>query len=752
MCPLRPQRGGGGATWVARCPAHADRTPSLTITATTDRILLKCFAGCSTDSILAKIGLKLSDLFLSNNWNSLGGAEAVYPYLDETGALLFEVLRFPGKKFLQRRPGMPETGLEWVFHLKCDRDCKCKVKFPKPARRVLYRLPDLLAPEAGASAANPIIFVEGEKDVATARELGFVATCNPHGAGKWANDYAAALAGKHVVILADADKPGLEHANTVARALVNQCSVKLTSLPNAKDLTAWVENRGQGSGARGQEELKAFIAKTPLLKAADLAPAAPAPGTKQAAPLSDLDSERALLGSILLDNSALNSAIDLITASDFHSAGHRSVFESILALSSTREAYDVLTVAEYLTRSGELATAGGSAYVHALSSAPGPGAAPQMVREYAAIIREKAHLRKLGELGRLIESEVATGSHRAHEIAAQAVSRILDTEAGIEASKPSASFRASAQSLLGMLETRNLLRVETGIKTVDAVAGGFLAGELVIIAAESGAGKTLLASQTRRHSCSSGHHGLHASAEMSKEQLLARELATRANVERYKMRFPERLTDSDFRALMSAASEQCSKCEILEGEITMARVSASAKRMKRAGNLSFVIVDYDELVWSPGKDELERQSAVASACKSLANSMAVPVILVSQLRKLQPGESRRASNNDRLHGSAAKKKHATTIIFIWRKFLETFEREDEATARITVTKNRNGDYGARPVYFDKATLSFRDLTEEEEAALRPAKGTGKGKGGRPAKPADPEPESASLLYQEDSNV
>ena len=100
---VRPVPGG----WMARCPSHEDNNPSLSIAEREGRILLNCFAGCTAESIVGAVGLQLSDLFAGgspagNGWG--GEPEAAYRYTDEAGKLLFEVVRFPGKKFRQRRP------------------------------------------------------------------------------------------------------------------------------------------------------------------------------------------------------------------------------------------------------------------------------------------------------------------------------------------------------------------------------------------------------------------------------------------------------------------------------------------------------------------------------------------------------------------------------------------------------------------------------------------------------------------------
>jgi AAA domain len=187
--------------WMVTCPAHDDRTPSLHVSEDADgNIGLHCFAECSTDAVLAADGLDWGDLF-SNGGESNGRVEVdAYQYTDERGELLFEVVRFYPKDFRQRRPN-GRGG--WIWKLG-------------DTRRVLYRLPKVIeAVQAGVT----VYVAEGERDVHALERAGHVATCNPMGAGKWRDEYAESLRGANVVVVADCDQPGRDHAKTVGRAL-----------------------------------------------------------------------------------------------------------------------------------------------------------------------------------------------------------------------------------------------------------------------------------------------------------------------------------------------------------------------------------------------------------------------------------------------------------------------------------------------------------------------------------------------------
>ena len=241
--------------YTARCPCHDDKTASLTVTVKTspkdgrDRIYFHCHAGCSNNAIIARLGLKPVDLIL-NPEPSKGGAkparakkkaadpqpapppkadqaekpkidyahpEAVYSYTDEDGQELFQVCRYAytqdgkrAKTFRQRRydPQNPDANRQGYVN-----------KVPSELRdHTLYKMPEITA---AMREGRPVYVVEGEKDVETLLRLGYAATCNPGGAGKWRESYSRLLAGADIIILPDCDTKendytGQNHALDVA--------------------------------------------------------------------------------------------------------------------------------------------------------------------------------------------------------------------------------------------------------------------------------------------------------------------------------------------------------------------------------------------------------------------------------------------------------------------------------------------------------------------------------------------------------
>lgn len=232
---LGGRRSGSG--WIIPCPAHEDRNPSCSVTVRDGKLLVHCYAGCRQKDVVAALrerGLWPEPQIRSDaRRTSCGQPERTtgerrivteYNYSDEAGELLYQVLRYePGrngkkKDFYQRRP---DGRGRWIWK--------------KSERQVLYHLPEVL--EA------PIVFVvEGEKDVESLRERGFVATCNAGGAGKWLADYNQVFAGKSVVVIPDRDPSGFSHARQVVDGIRRYAaSFVVIDLEDAKDISEWFE-------------------------------------------------------------------------------------------------------------------------------------------------------------------------------------------------------------------------------------------------------------------------------------------------------------------------------------------------------------------------------------------------------------------------------------------------------------------------------------------------------------------------------
>ena len=228
LCGGKATKAGNGV--LVRCPAHNDEKASLSVSnAASGKILLNCYAGCNYKTILAKLELDPQQLFPASTQRNGREIVATYDYTDADGKRLFQVARTPEKSFPAWHP---DAKGEKIWNLQ-------------GVERVPYRLPELIQ---GIAEERVVYIVEGEKDADNLREIGFTATTNPHGAGKWRDEYNQHFAGANVVVIPDNDPQGQQHAEDVRKALTGiAASVRILELPNLPpkgDVSDWLHSGG----------------------------------------------------------------------------------------------------------------------------------------------------------------------------------------------------------------------------------------------------------------------------------------------------------------------------------------------------------------------------------------------------------------------------------------------------------------------------------------------------------------------------
>lgn len=227
-----------GNGFMARCPVHDDKNPSLSITEGDDgRVLLKCFAGCSTEDIVKALGLTMADLFPhkekpAQQHRKKTSQKPTYVYTDTEGKPLFGIIRMPVKGEGRFRAVHPDGKGGWIYGMG-------------KVNPTLYNLPRVIE---AASRGELVFVVEGEKDADNLAKVGLTATTNPFGAETWKPDYADYLIGADVVIIPDNDDAGRRHAEQVARSLVGKAKrirvLELPNLPEKGDVSDFLESGG----------------------------------------------------------------------------------------------------------------------------------------------------------------------------------------------------------------------------------------------------------------------------------------------------------------------------------------------------------------------------------------------------------------------------------------------------------------------------------------------------------------------------
>jgi replicative DNA helicase len=424
--------------------------------------------------------------------------------------------------------------------------------------------------------------------------------------------------------------------------------------------------------------------------------------------------ERALIGAILACHPQAGEVLDTLKPEDFFggresSSPHQIIVRAVLDLHAAGNRPDLLSVHDELARSGKAEAAGGIAYVASLLE----GIVLHSDILYVLRgLRRMASSRQVVHLAENIKQLAFEQGSSVEALLDSAVEKFSSLARDLESTDDDGTpYFDSASEALSTAREGARLKIYTDIAKLDQWTGGFREGELIVLTAETGTGKSLFAAQIRARACRDGYLALFCSGEMSRLHLASRELATTSGVTPIKMRRDDLLTEEDFEALVTAAAHQCKKCRILDGELSLSRIRRAARKMKARTGLDLLILDYDELIEAEGKTEFEQQRMIARAAKSMAQELHCAVILISQLRKTTQGEDAGKPTLQRLYGNAAKQKFASFIVLADRPYVRELEG-DEKEAELQLLKSRDGKTGRIKATFNVKSLRFEEAREE----------------------------------------
>ena len=431
---------------------------------------------------------------------------------------------------------------------------------------------------------------------------------------------------------------------------------------------------------------------------------------------NNLEAERSVLGAILLDNNALNPAIENLRAEDFFLDQHRRVFMKMIALGEAQQPIDLITLTEELHRFGELEAAGGAPYLASLADGM-----PRVtnVEHYAHIVKEKAILRNLIHATHNIQMRAFEGEEGADAVLDNAESSIFAlaedrVRAGLIPIKD--IVRDNFERLEKIFrEGKSITGIPTGYTELDKLTSGFQGSELLILAARPSQGKTALALNLAENIAIRGGHPMAIfSLEMSKESLLQRLVASVAQIDAHKFRTGH-LSREDWRRMTEALGTIAGSPVWIDdaGSTSVLEIGAKARRLKRDKGLSLLVVDYLQLITARGKfgNRQEEVSSISRGLKGLAKELQIPVLVLSQLTRAPERDERGPQLSD-LRESGAIEQDADVVMFIHRPnaFKPDEAPEDRAKTELLIAKQRNGPT-------DRIHFVFRNaFTRFEEAA------------------------------------
>jgi len=435
-----------------------------------------------------------------------------------------------------------------------------------------------------------------------------------------------------------------------------------------------------------------------------------------------LEAERALLGSILLDNGALNVAVGVLSKDDFFSEAHRVTFEKMIGLSEKSRTIDLVTLSEDLSREGLLEKVGGAAYLASLIDGV-PAGNYTVVTEYSRIVREKSLVRRLINASNNVIARCLEGTDDPETLIDHAQTQVLD----LAEQKVQAGFlgvRDIVKSSFGTIDVlfdrgQQVTGVETGFTALDNMTAGLHAGELIVVAGRPSLGKTALALNIAAHASIERKKVVGVfSLEMSKESLVIRLLCSEGRIDSHKLRtgFSSREDWSKMTRALGRLAEAPLYIED-SAALSILQIRAKARRLKAEKGLDLLIVDYLQLVTGHGRFENRNQevSFVTRGLKSIAKELQVPVVALSQLSRApeeRPGQRPQLSD---LRESGSIEQDADVVVFLFRDKRQSEDGEEAgAETRLIIGKQRNGPTGDVPVVFLKPFARFENLSTREE--------------------------------------
>lgn len=430
-----------------------------------------------------------------------------------------------------------------------------------------------------------------------------------------------------------------------------------------------------------------------------------------ASPPFSLESEQSVLGGILLDPEMLSSAQEHITAADFYQKRHHVTFDTIAEMAKRDLPIDIMTLFTELKRTDKIEVAGGAAYV---ASLPDLVTTAAHVSHHAKAIKGKAQLREIIAVSANISALAYGDPENIDTFLDETASSIFEaTQNGTKKGVSDAQAVVKESfSRIQAIKRGRVSGLNTGYHDLDRLTGGLHRGDIVVLAARPGMGKTALALNVAAKLAKNGHPVLFYSLEMSRAALGIRLLCSETRQDSAEINRGNVSDGAESEFFKASQKIQHWPLHIDDSAFqTATSIRATSRRLRMQHGIKLVIVDYLQLMTGrqirDGKREQEI-SEISRAMKGMAKELDVPVVVLSQLnREVEKRDNHRPRLSD-LRESGAIEQDADIVVFLYRA------KGDEATTTISVdvAKQRNGPTGIMSLTFLDNCTRFENYREE----------------------------------------
>lgn len=432
-------------------------------------------------------------------------------------------------------------------------------------------------------------------------------------------------------------------------------------------------------------------------------------------PPQDLDAETSVLGSMMLSKDAIADVVEHLRGEDFYKPAHETIYDVILDLYASGEPADAVTVSNALSKSGDLARIGGAAYLHTLIQSV-PTSANAIF--YAEIVRELALLRRLVTAGTRIVQMGYDAQGDTDDLINRAQSEVYQ----VTERRTTEDYVRLSEALQPTIEEiersgshdGDTAGVPTGFYEFDELTNGLHPGQMIVIAARPGVGKSTLALDFAR--AAAIHHEQTTvifSLEMGRIELTTRLLSAESGIPLQKLRQGKLEDERDWTTLANTMGKINDAPLFIDDSPNMAltEIRAKCRRLKQQHDLKMVVIDYLQLMTSGKRVESRQQevSEFSRSLKLLAKELEVPVIALSQLnRSAEQRNDKRPMVSD-LRESGSIEQDADMVLLIHREDMYDKESPHAGEAVIMVAKHRNGPTGEITVAFQGARSRFANM-------------------------------------------
>ena len=448
-------------------------------------------------------------------------------------------------------------------------------------------------------------------------------------------------------------------------------------------------------------------------------------------PPQNIEAEQAVLGAILIQNDALEVALEHINESDFYRETHRVIFQTMLELRHTFQPIDLITIVDALKKKDKLEDVGGIAYITALGNG---SFTASNIKFHAKIVHEKSVLRKLINISTEIASKAYDSMEEVVDQLDNAEKKILDissSQATAEYTMVDNMLMNTVEGLQALLEKKGMLTgIPTGFTDLDKLTSGLQPSDFIILAARPSMGKTAFALNLIQNITLRSHKTVKRdkpfvaaffSLEMSKEQLMHRMLCAEAGIDSQRLRVGE-LKEDDWELIWDACNRM-NRAKIAIDDtpgITAMDMRATARKIKSEQGLDLIIVDYLQLMQGSGRGRKEENrqievSEISRSLKALARELNVPIIALSQLsRGVEARSDKRPMLSD-LRESGSLEQDADIVAFLYRDDYYNPQTDIPNVTELIIAKHRNGPVDRIYLYFHKHLTRFVNFVKREES-------------------------------------